>query len=263
MVAYVFGALGAQTVPGPVLVALLGDLGLSEPTARTMISRMVRGGQLSVTRRGRVAIYRMQGALWEQFLRVREADTTPVWDGSFAMIIYDVPETRRAERDALREQAGAAGFGQIRPGVLIGFADPAGWCRPWLDRDDILVTAGRFDCDPDTAVELVERVWAPATRAGDHWDLLNRLQRLLRDHGDRPPAGRSAFVIFNEVMHDYAALHLTMPALPAELTPEDWPGRTIPTVVGRLSRLFGPPIVEHASDVAHQHGLAHLVEPLG
>jgi phenylacetic acid degradation operon negative regulatory protein len=72
----------------------------------------------------------MEGAYRELFLRIRGSDQSPDWDGRFRSVIYDIPESRRRDRDALQDRASQVGFGMPRPGLLIGFREPAQWCTP-------------------------------------------------------------------------------------------------------------------------------------
>ena len=69
-------------------------------------------------------------------------------------------------------------------------------------------------------------------------------------------------MVFQDVMRSYAGLPLEMPALPAELSPPDWPGRRIPAAFGRVSELLGPELAQHALSVVESLGLSDLVEPL-
>lgn len=261
-VGFVFGVLGARAVPGPVLVKLIVEIGMAEPATRTMLARMVRAGQLTTTRHGRIAVYRLAGGFYDQFLRVRHGDEQPRWTGGFHTIVYDIPETLRADRDALRDRAAEAGFGTVRPGLIIGLTDPADWIGPWLQRSDILVETGTFGCSEPSARRLAERAWSPAAMAAAAQNFLDRHDAVLAQYAVVPPAPADAFMILNDTMRSYAALYLTMPTLPDELTGPDWPGRQVPVALGRVSELLGPAAVRHASDAVSALGLDDLIEPL-
>lgn len=261
-VAYVFGALNADAVPGPAMIALLGDLGIAEPAARTLLSRMVRDGQLASERRGRVAVYRMQGGFRDIFLRVRDSDTVPTWDGAFQTVVYEIPETRRSRRDALRDRADDAGFGQVRPGVLIGLSDPGPWLEPWLKDDDVFVESGRLVCTVDTARMLADRAWSLSAKAVEHREFHSRLRAIERRCRRRPPSGKDAFALVNDVLRKYAHLHMATPSLPAELTPPDWPGRDISSMIDTLMHLLGPACSAHVDAVLDRCDVRDLIVPL-
>jgi phenylacetic acid degradation operon negative regulatory protein len=266
---YVFGAFAAEAVPGPCLVDLLCELGVAESATRTMLSRMTRSGSLTTQRHGRIAVYRLAGSYRERFLRFRRGDEPVQWTGGFQVVMYDIAETHRRERHALRERAAAAGFGQARPGMLIGLSDPSHWCRPWLERSDLFVRTGELRCTVEVAAELVDRAWdlsSDTTRMRDFTRRLERisrrLDRIARRHAERSWTPQQSFLLLSEVMRDYADLHASTPTLPPEVTPPGWPGRAVPAALGAVSELLGPGVGAHAWAVAAAHGLTELVEPL-
>lgn len=261
-VAYVFGALNAAAAPGPALMSLLGDLGVSETAGRTMLSRLVRSGALSSSKSGRVAVYRMEGGYRDRFLRIRHGDALPAWKGHFHTIVYDIPETRRRTRDALRDRATQAGFGMPRPGLLIGLTEPGGWCAPWSGRDDLFLETGTFRCSTETGRRLAERAWDLTTSAPAQQDLLDQLDRVRRDCTGQAPEPQRAFTLFYELMGEFARLTRSTPVLPEELTPDGSPGRVLPARLGEVSRLLGPGIDAHAESAGRALGVADLVEPL-
>lgn len=259
---YVFGAFGAEAVPGPCLIDLLQQLGMGESAARTMLSRQTRRGQLTSTRHARVAVYRLAGAYRERFQRIRLADEPAGWTGAFELIMYDIGEDRRRDRDALREQAAAAGFGAVRPGVLIGLSDPADWCRPWLDRDDLFIRAGRLACTEPVAADLADRAWNLTATAPRMRAFVARTKRVRSAAERRPNDTSYAFTAFAEVMREFTWLHLEIPMLPPAITPTGWPGAEIQKALVDLSQSLGPRVREHAYATAAAHDLTHLVEPL-
>lgn len=259
---YVFGAFGAEAVPGPSLIDLLQDLGIAESAARTMMSRLTRDGQLTVQRHGRVAVYRLAGGTRDRFFRLRHADQPVTWPGAFQMIMYDISEPSRRDRDALRERAAAAGFGRARAGMLIGFADPTDWVSDWVERDDLFVRTGQLNCTVEVAAELAERAWNLAGSAPPLQRYLRQLERIRQRDSSRPTTAPDAFRLLNDLMRDYGELYLSMPSLPIEITPADWPGRDVPAALGATSALLGPRARRHALDSVDRRELRHLLEPL-
>lgn len=261
-VAFVFGVLQAEAVPGPVLVSLINEIGMTEPATRTMLSRMVQAGQLTVTRHGRLAVYRLAGGFRDQFNRVRHGDEPQHWTGYFHSIVYEIPETLRADRDALRDRAAQAGFGTVRPGLLIGLADPADWIDQWSERADILVEPATLHCSVPTARRLAMSAWSLDEIAAEQQEYLDRMRRIADQCSDGPPPPAESFTLLNSVMRSLAGLYLVMPSVPDELTPPDWPGRLIPAALGLVAQLIGPPAARHAQEAVIALGLDHLVEHL-
>ena len=249
---YAFGFCEAESVPGPLLVDLLRELGMAEPAVRTMLSRMTRSGQLTAEKHGRVASYRLSGPYRERFLRIRHRDDPLSWTGSFQLVVYDIDEARRRDRDALRDRALAAGFGLARPGMLIGFSDPTPWCQPWVERDDLFVRVGELACTVEVATDLVDRAWKLGETGSEITQFISRLSAT----GLESPA--RSFVLLSEIMRDYA--YLAIPAVPAEIISRDWPGRLLPAALSRATSQLEPGAREHAQSVATARGLTGLIE---
>ena len=98
---FIFALARAQALPGPILIDLMTDLEGTSSSNKALLHRMTTGGALEVSRVGRVGIYRMAGRLLAGFTAVRGDGPlrSGAWDGRFHALIYDIPESRRRERD--------------------------------------------------------------------------------------------------------------------------------------------------------------------
>ncbi|MGH3322596.1 MAG: hypothetical protein ACRDN9_20960 [Streptosporangiaceae bacterium] len=222
-VPFVFGAVGASALSGTVLVRVLGELGAHESAARNLLVRMRDMGILEVERRGRVAVYRINAESMQRYRQVEGTAEPPVWPGFFHAVVYDVPEKFRRLRDRLQHTARGAGYGQLRPGVLITVGDR--WSRLRLTPEDFppgtwfqrvrLAPADRFEARAMTArafdlpglahryaVALATCERAPR-RVEPSWDALRRWRALYTD---------------------FFAAMITDPYLPEILLPAGWPG---------------------------------------
>jgi phenylacetic acid degradation operon negative regulatory protein len=124
LVAALFGMSGRSAMPGPALVALLGDLGLAAPAARRALARMREQRQLVTTPRGRRVDHHLVGAFRASVERLRDdRGEPPPWDGSFHTLMHHVPESARPYRDRLRRTAVLVGYAPWQPGVLISPVD--------------------------------------------------------------------------------------------------------------------------------------------
>jgi phenylacetic acid degradation operon negative regulatory protein len=251
-VIFAFGASGPESHPlsGPTLVALLGALGMSEPTARATILRMRRGGWLTSTRRGPIVEY----ALAAPSRRMAASVLAPVigprpgWDGLFHGLLFTIPEPERSYRDGLRRAAVQAGFGQLRPGLLVT-TDAARFSRI----ADLLAGA------PDGSRMLrVELRLAPAdarVAAAEAWPL-ERLAAAYRAHAaelrrsadglrQAPPTGPDAVRVMWEAMTPISVTAIEDPVLPAELLPAGWPGEEVKAAVEAAGMILGPAIAAY------------------
>ena len=124
LVAALYGLSGGPTLPGPALVALLGDLGLAPAAARRALARMREQGQLETTRRGRQVDHHLVGAFRASVERLRDdRGAAPAWEGAFHTLLHQVPEPARAYRDRLRRAAVLVGYAPWQPGLLISPVD--------------------------------------------------------------------------------------------------------------------------------------------
>jgi DNA-binding transcriptional regulator PaaX len=251
-VIFAFGATGPEAHPlsGPTLVALLGALGMSEPTARATILRMRRGGWLTSTRHGPVVEY----ALADPARRMAASVLAPVigprpsWDGRFHGLLFTIPEPERGYRDGLRRAAVQAGFGLLRPGLLVT-TDEARFSRI------AALLAGAPDGSRMLRVELRLAPADAKVAAAEAWPLERlaatyraqaaELRALADGMRARPPTGPAAVRAMWEAMTPVSVTALDDPVLPAELLPAGWPGAEVKAAIGALGMILGPAIAAY------------------
>ncbi|MFG1923081.1 PaaX family transcriptional regulator C-terminal domain-containing protein [Cryptosporangium sp. NPDC048952] len=250
LVPFLFGLAGSPTLPGVGLRRLLGDLGVSDDAARALLARLTRAGQLVSERHGRTVDYRLAGDLARGFERIRSSDQSgPVeWPGSFAAVMYQVPEEHRAFRDAMRRAAVLAGYGVLQPGVLISMSELG-------DRLDG-VLAERPGSARVWPARLALSVEDAAEAASIAWDLPG-LARSYRSHLTRldatdavPDDPGEALRAYAETVMPVLVETLREPRLPAPLMPADWPGTELRAAVGRFSGAVMPRVHPYVAELA-------------
>lgn len=256
LISFLFGLAERETMPGPALVALLGDLGVSPGAARSGIARMRAAGELAGTRRGRVTDYRLAGAAASGFGRARDlghpdgAPAQRAWTGEFPGVLYSVPERLRLHRDRLRTAALLSGYASLRPGLLIGVVDR------W---DDLAPVVAALP-EGATARPLALRLRPDDARsaASEAWGLpglnrhLGRLAARLREALDGPrrppPTGAAALQRLAELtLPVYHAL-IVVPPLPPELLPYDWCQAELVGLLGRAHERLGAAAQQQVHD---------------
>ena len=160
-VPYCFGAAEAVGLPGPVLSSLLLALGHTPTGAKALLHRLSGWGLVSSTRHGRVAVHRLAGQLAEGYQQVVSPQPQRVWGGTFHTLLYDIPESRRRERDQLRAAAVGHGYRQLRPGVLVSPYDRSAGFLPAFPG----VVAGQLRLSTEAAAVVAERCWDLAASA--------------------------------------------------------------------------------------------------
>lgn len=265
-IGFVFGALRADAAPGPILVEVMATLGFAEPTTRQLLARMLRQGHLERRRAGRVSVYRLAGSYLERWSRVRYGDTSPAWTGAFHAVVHDIPERLRVRRERLLGAGARAGFGQARPGLLIGLAEPtfvASWAAQGTSGSGVgraagtgMVETGLLSLAPDAARRLAATAWSLPLRAEDLRRAAADLQRLLDGLDDRPDAtGTAALRLLFDAGMIAGSPRYTAPALPAELLPSDWPAQRVQellhTAIERLTPAVGEYLYHRLSASPH------------
>lgn len=221
-VPFLLGALGARSLTGPALVALLVGLGRGESAARNLLTRMCELGALEVERSGRTNVYRLASSSTDRYREVEGTNAPAAWTGSFHALLYDVPEQQRSLRDRLQHAARSAGYGQLRAGVLIAADDR--WPRMRLTEERFAGAAWihRVSLTPPDLGEAR----AMARTAWDLDGLAGRYQRAIDRCGAVPEtvAGDwAALRSWRELYDVFFAAQLEDPHLPAALLPAAWP----------------------------------------
>lgn len=241
-IGFLFGALQADAIPGPVLVELMATIGFAEPTTRQLLARMLRQGQLTRRRVGRVSVYQLAGDYLERWSRLRYGDAPPSWSGSFHVVVHDIPERLRVHRERLLGAALRAGFGQARPGLLIGLVEPD-FIDLWTAGDAPLIEKGTLHLDPDAARRMAATAWSLPAKSADLRRAAAELERLIDQVDRTAPAGTAALQLMFEAGTIAGSPRYSVPALPTELLPKDWPAPTVQellhTAIGRLTPTAG------------------------
>jgi phenylacetic acid degradation operon negative regulatory protein len=241
---------GLRPLPGPVLVALLGALGMGEPTVRATILRMRRGGWLSSTRRGPTVEYALTPPARALAAAVLEPiiGRRPTWDGVFHGLLFTIPESGRSYRDALRRAAVLAGFGMLRPGLLVT-TDAGRWSRIEPELAAAPPGSRLFRVDvrmaPEDARAAAAEAWPLESLAATYREQAAAMLHLADRHRATPPTGPSAVRVMWEAMTPISATAIGDPMLPAELLPAEWPSSEIGSAFEAVGMVLGPGLTAH------------------
>jgi phenylacetic acid degradation operon negative regulatory protein len=217
------------------LIDLLKPFEVNERLVRSSVFRLVEEEWLSAERHGRQSRYAFTASGRRRFERAHEKiyfAAEPRWNGEWTLLIAPPAGLPPSGRAILRRELAWEGFRMINPGT---FARPAGDRRALEEilertgvRNHIVMCAAR-EGEPGVAHSLRSLI-------GRHWELRSVAQayrkfighfgalfgRLPRATGIPP---EQAFVIRTLVIHAFRRVLLHDPLLPAELVPDDWPGR--------------------------------------
>lgn len=243
-----------QALPGTALIASLEAIGMSRTAARGALLRLRRAGALTSRRRGRRADYELtpasQRLVAEVFRRVTEEP--PAWDGVFRAALVAVPPAARSYRETFKRRASYAGFGALRPGLLI-----APYERSWsaiepviaLAREDTWITRADLRLSDSDARRAARVVWELDALAAALRSESKRMSTAVAIHGAKPRSGPRAMAVLWKAIAPFFQLFSVQPPLPAELLPHDWPMAEARRSFLKVGEIVAPPALAYLSSL--------------
>lgn len=235
------------------LSQLLELFGVEPATTRVTLSRMRKDGWVETQRRGREMDYsatpKLLAVLDEGRERIFAPSRSP-WAGQWTMVLYQIPESRRAERDQLKKTLSWEGFGQLNPTT---------WVAPRDVREKMCSALG---CDADENIHVVTMSTGSLGRdrrlAQQCWDLedLAADYRRFIDQCAEWSALKSseltpeeALVARVELVSAYRRFPFRDPQLPTALQPDEWPGDEAYEMFVRAHQALAGPATSYVSSV--------------
>lgn len=143
-------------------------------------------------------------------------DEKRVWDGRIYLIIYDVPETKKRDRELLREYLKRIGAGMVQESVWLTPYDPRGSLREFLDTYHLrgLVLISIMERDSSIGEEdlqsLIRRIYK-----------LDQLNGKYREFFEKFSTGKWQS---SEIYFSFLSILKNDPQLPFSLLLNDWLG---------------------------------------
>jgi phenylacetic acid degradation operon negative regulatory protein len=234
------------------LTRLLEAFDVGAPTVRVTLSRLRREGWFETERVGRETMYRLTPGMLDILDEGRErifAGPVAEWSGAWTMVIYQMSESERQERNELRKALAWHGFGPLSTSTWLAPGDRRKEARTLVDtltdeRVDILAcTSEGLDHDRD----LARRCWDLDALAQEYGEFVSSHKRMVKDAVK--VAGAKALVARTEVIRTYRHFPFRDPRLPAELRPEPWPGGEAYRLFRTVHTALGPAARQYVSDV--------------
>ena len=236
------------------LTTLLGDFGVAPPTVRVTLSRLRREGWFVTERVGRETIYRLTPGMLDVLNEGRERIFTPPvteWVATWTIVIYQMSESERQERNELRKSLAWHGFGPLTTSTWLAPGDRRKEARAIVDAltdeqvDILSAMSESFEHDHD----LARRCWDVDGLSVAYKAFIRSHKHLLRTAGRL--TGAKALVARTELIWSYRHFPFQDPRLPVELRPEPWPGveayelfRTVHAALGPAARAYVGSVVE-------------------
>ncbi len=242
------------------LVALGKRLGISEVAVRSAVARLAADDWIIVRKEGNRSHY----ALSDAGRRLIEEGTQRIyrghaasWDGTWCMLTYSIPETKRGHRDRLRKELAWLGFGPLGGGTWLSPHDVARQARALARRHDVEDFARIFLArlsGPGSNADLVRQCWDLSAIAEQydafirHYAPLHSRDARRRRNGSLPDA--EAFAHRFALTHDFRRFPFIDPDLPASLLPRDWAGARARELFGKHHALLTSGALRYFNSIA-------------
>jgi phenylacetic acid degradation operon negative regulatory protein len=227
------------------LVALMGDLALDEQAVRSAMSRLKRREVVAPERRGGAAGYRLTA----HGTAILEAGDARIYGragtgaAEWLLVVFSIPESRRALRHRLRTRLQWLGLGTVAAGV---------WIAPAPVEPEVRRVVAELGLSEH--VELFRGAHLGDARAVASWWDLDALAAEYRAYvaawepvladGERSGPG-DAFAAHVRQLDAWRRIPFHDPGLPASALPADWPGGHAWEVFRALDRRLSGPALRH------------------
>ncbi|MEU1590672.1 PaaX family transcriptional regulator C-terminal domain-containing protein [Micromonospora sp. NPDC005710] len=220
-------------LPSTAVIAILREFGVSEPSARAALSRLVKRGLIATRRNGRSPVYHLTPqAIAKHRSRMRHflnfGSHPAPWTGEWVLASFSIPTAGQASRHALRRSLTALGF--------VGLYDSV-WIRPGSDATPVREALGELLHPVEGARWSVLQArfedesgpHGPAS-AYDLTSLAAAYSRFVAQYAELRAAARSgavdatrALVARTSAMDSWRRFADIDPDLPPHLLPQPWP----------------------------------------
>ncbi|GAA3441350.1 PaaX family transcriptional regulator [Planomonospora venezuelensis] len=221
------------------VIEVFARLGVTEEAVRSTLTRMAKRGLLTRHRQGRKTYFGLTphatAVLEDGRRRIWETGAiNRGWNGSWTVVGFSLPDTRRSTRHDLRSRLTWAGFGLLQSGLWIapGTKDVTAVVTELGLRDHVTVLAARA-LRPTESADLVHSAF-------DTRQIAERYHAFL-DRWDTPgpqPALPDDLARQLLLHTDWLQLVRRDPHLPAEHLPPDWPAIRAEQVFRTLTRAY-------------------------
>lgn len=249
------------------LFAVARAAGQSDEQLRSCLRRMMSDGLFTREGRGQRARYFATESGLEELTvsleRARRAFTQDAhalsggaWDGNWRLVGFEIPESRRRERDALRSVLISFGAAVVQAGVYVTphvVEDALAEVTAQLGLDDHIfrLTAPTITVGGESEpMAVAERLWPIDELASRYRDLVRSFRpivartRRLAEEGVHLPEERLMPGTLS-MASAFMEVHYDDPLLPPELLPQPWPGTEARALV-RQARTVARTLRGHA-----------------
>lgn len=236
------------------LTQLLCAYGIEPSSSRMTMSRLKKEGWFTTRREGRETIYTLSDDMMQILVEGRERIFRRIdepWARRWTMVLYQVPESARSTREALRKNLAWLGFGQLSASVWLAAHNRMTVARELVNKHphaeiDVL-WSGTESVTEDRA--LAQRCWDLEALAKDYAAFISKYQMLDDPEVNLKRPGAEAVELRTRLVGDARRFTFRDPELPIELQPHGWPGREAYDLFRRLHAQLAPQAVTHVEEI--------------
>ncbi|MFE0531027.1 PaaX family transcriptional regulator C-terminal domain-containing protein [Micromonospora parva] len=220
-------------LPSTAVIAMLGEFGVTESSARAALSRLVKRGLIAMRGKRRPPVYHLtpqaiakHRSRMQHFLNFGSHPAS--WTGEWLLASFSLPSSGQASRHALRRSLSALGF--------VGLYDSV-WIRPGSDAAPVRealrallqhvegarwsVLHARFD--EETGPHGPAAAYDLTALASAYASFVAQYARLREAARNGEVDGARALVARTSAMDSWRKFADVDPDLPAHLLPQPWP----------------------------------------
>lgn len=182
------------------------------------MKKVIRNGKayLCLTRRGQEKVERLF-----PYQRFQNRG----WDGKWLIVVFDIPEKRKRDRNILRNKLYELGFGRLQRSVFISpfnvYEDLVEFLESWgLSKQALVIESKKLWMEDEK--EMVEQIWKI--------DKINKAYEKLIEEAEVKE------VEVKEWIDRYFEVLISDPFLPRQLLPPDWAGDKARKIFGKMVR---------------------------
>ena len=235
------------------LTQMLGIFGVEPATSRVTMSRLKKEGWFTTRREGRETVYTLSDEMMQILVEGRERIFRRIdepWDCRWTMVLYQVPESARSTREALRKNLAWLGFGQLSPSVWLAAHNRMAQAGQLVEKhpqaDITVLWSGTESVAEDRA--LAQRCWDLEGLAKDYANFISKYQLLDNPEVNLKRPGAEAVELRTLLIGDARRFTFRDPELPIELQPPGWPGREAYDLFRRLHAQLAPRAIAHVEE---------------
>lgn len=226
------------------LIDLLSEFGISTPSARAAMSRLLRRGVVEVRKVGRQTFYRLDDRAAERIreggLRISAFGLDHDWDGLWTVVAFSVPEGRRDSRHLLRSRLRWFGFAPLYDAVWVSASATAADARTVLKELSIstaTVLRGTTDLAADRSPLAA---WDLDAVAEVYASFIDQTRPLLEEALAGRITPRHALIARTRLMDTYRRFPGIDPGLPGDHMPAGWPREQARSLFTQAYNALGP-----------------------